>query len=385
MIVLQYRVFGELNWKVSVLGFGAMRLPTLCDDPNCIDEQASIQMIRYAVDHGVNYIDTAYTYNDGNSELVIGKALTGKYRRKAKIATKLPVHLVANKSDMDKLLGIQLSRLKTDHVDFYLFHSLNKDLWSKVKALEMLDWAKTNVAKGRIGHLGFSFHDKLEVFKEIVDGFDGWDFCQIQYNYLDPNYQAGKAGLHYASSKGLAVSIMEPLAAGTLAVNPPADIQKIWDKCETKRPPVQWALGWVWNHPEVSVALSGMNTMEQVKENIEAAENSATKLTLPELELVSKAASLYAQCGYIGCTKCRYCAYCPKTVAIPEILALLNEWSTAKRRGVEIREELNEKYRRTIPLAKWASNCVKCGQCEQRCPQHLPVRKLLSEASSMFE
>jgi len=249
----------------------------------------------------------------------------------------------------------------------------------------MLDWAKTQIAKKRIGHLGFSFHDKLEVFKEIVDGFDTWDFCQIQYNYLDRNYQAGKAGLKYASSKGLAVSVMEPLAAGTLAINPPSEIQRIWDSCETKRTPAGWALGWVWNHPEVSVALSGMNAMDQVKENIEAADNSQVKLKPFELDLVSKAASLYAQCGFIGCTKCRYCAHCPKTIAIPDVLALLNEWSAAKRRGLEAQGELKERYRKSIPLANWASNCVKCGQCEQRCPQHLPVRKLLSEASSMFE
>jgi uncharacterized protein len=382
---LQYRFFGKLEWKVSVLGFGTMRLPTSGDDPNGIDEEASVQMIRYAIDHGVNYIDTAYTYNDGISELVVGKALAGKYQKKAKVATKLPVHLVDDKSDLDNILETQLSRLNSDHVDFYLFHSLNKELWNKIKAFDMLEWAKTNLAKGKIDHLGFSFHDTFEVFKDIVDGFSGWEFCQIQYNYLDQNYQAGKLGLQYAASKGLAVSIMEPLAAGTLAVNPPADIQEIWASCKRKRTPVQWALGWVWNHPEVSVALSGMNSMEQVRENIQAAKYSDEKFTFPELDLVSKAASLYAKCGFIGCTKCRYCSHCPQSVAIPDILALLNKLSAAKRRGMQVQGELKELYQRSIPLAKWASNCVKCGLCEQRCPQHLPVRKLLFEATSSFE
>ena len=377
---MEYRSFGKLDWKVSALGFGTMRLPTIGKDQANVDEAQTIRLIRYAVDHGVNYVDTAFTYHDGNSEVAVGKALTGKYRKKVRLATKMPVFSVKSKEDLDTILDTQLKRLNTSYIDFYLFHSLNKALWGKVKDLDMLDWAERQVARGRIGYLGFSFHDEFDVFKEIVDGYDLWTFSQIQYNYLNVNYQAGVAGLKYAASKGLAVSIMEPLSGGMLAVNPPMPIQKEWKKADTPRSPSDWALQWIWNQPQVSVALSGMNAIQQVKDNLASAcKSGVNTLTEKELTLVARASELYQKCGYIGCTKCRYCSHCPQNIDIPAALAYLNKFSTAH--NDEDRAKMKQEYCDAVGLDRRASNCQSCGQCEAICPQHLPVRKLLSEVT----
>jgi predicted aldo/keto reductase-like oxidoreductase len=377
---VKYRSFGSLDWKVSVLGFGTMRLPITGKDQSVINEAESIKLLHYAIDQGVNYIDTAYPYHDGSSEVVVGKALTPAYREKVKVATKLPMFYVEKKTDLDHFFNLQLKRLNMNFVDFYLLHALNNDLWKKAQELDVLGWAEKKVAQGKIGYLGFSFHDEYPVFKEIVDGYD-WDMCQIQYNYLDETYQAGKQGLQYAASKGIAVSIMEPLAGGLLAVNPPQEIRDQMRKVVHERSAADWALTWVWNHPEVSVALSGMNTLEQLKENLQAADHSEpNSLTSQELELISKARDLYREVGYIGCTGCRYCAKCKQGVDVPANLALLNEYST-KRRSPELQEQIKQKYFQ-IPEEKRANHCINCGACEEICPQHLPIRRLLAEASS---
>ena len=239
---MQYRPFGKLDWKVSALGFGTMRLPINGADQAAINEPEAIKLIRFAIDAGVNYVDSAYVYHEGNSEVVLGKALEDGYRDKVKIATKMPVFSIQNKEDLDRIFETQLIRLKTDCIDFYLLHALMKPTWDKVKELNIIDWAEQKIAQGKIGYLGFSFHDEYEVFKEIVDSYKDWTFCQIQYNYLDEHYQAGKAGLQYAATKGLAVIVMEPLAGGLLAVKPPEEIQQEWDKTGIKRPPADWAL-----------------------------------------------------------------------------------------------------------------------------------------------
>jgi predicted aldo/keto reductase-like oxidoreductase len=383
---VEYRRFGSLDWKVSALGFGTMRLPIIGKDQSMVNMPETLKLLRYAVDQGVNYVDTAYTYHDGLSEIAVGKALKGKYRNRAKIATKMPVFYIKSKNDLDNVFLEQLQRLNRDFIDFYMFHSLTKDLWKKILDLQMLEWAEQKIAKGKIGYLGFSFHDEFEVFKEIIDGYDNWTLSQIQYNYLDENYQAGKRGLQYAASKGLAVSIMEPLAGGLLAVNPPSEIQEqCWNKAEKKRSASEWALSWVWNHPEVSVALSGMNAEKQVKENLLSAGHSAANmLTSTELELFSKARELFQEVGYIGCTGCRYCGHCQQNIDIPSILALLNEYSS-KRRFPEKQEEIKKKYAQTIAVNQRASHCLQCGQCEEVCPQHLPIRRLLYEASTSLE
>jgi len=382
---MKYRQFGKLDWKISALGFGTMRLPIIDSDKSKIDEAEAIKIIRYAIDHGVNYVDSAYTYHEGNSEVLVGKALKDGYRQKVKLATKMPTWLVNSQSDMTKFLDEQLMKLQTDHINFYLLHGLKKDRWSKMKELNVFDWVEKAIENGKIVHLGFSFHDDYEVFKEIIDFYSKWTFCQIQYNYVDEDIQAGTRGLKYAASKGLGVVIMEPIAGGMLAFKPSKEIQDIWSKGKIKRTPAEWALQWVWNHPEVSVALSGMGSMEQVVENIKSASRSGPKkLTKNELNLISEVKKKYLEYGFIGCKDCRYCMPCPQNVEIPKILALYNEHG--RRRGnINAIKEVVTKYKEMIPAANRAGNCTKCGQCEEKCPQQLPIKDLLAKAVTIFE
>ena len=378
---MNYRFFGRTGWEVSALGFGAMRLPTIGPDASVIDEAEAIRMIRYGIDHGINYVDTAYVYHGGKSEVVVGKALKDGYRERTKVATKMPTWLIKAQLDMDKYFMEQLERLQTDYVDFYLLHGLGGYQWNKLKALGVCGWLEEKVNEGVIGHVGFSFHDSLEVFEEIIDDYDGWDFCQIQLNYVDADFQAGIKGLRYAASKGLGVVVMEPIAGGRLAINPPEEIQAIWDSSSVKRTPAEWALKWVWNHPEVSVVLSGMSTLKQVKENVKSADKSKPgELTRKELALYDLVKQKYQEIGYLSCTGCRYCLPCPEGVDIPEILTLYNEYYTKDRN-----EEIAKKYAKLIAPENQAKKCVNCGKCEELCPQKIPIRAILSEASFLFD
>ena len=365
---MKYRRFGQLDWQVSVLGFGCMRFPTKNDDSSNIDEPEATRMLHYAIDHGVNYLDTAYPYHGGNSELFLGRALKGRYREKVKLATKLPCWKVEAAGDFDKFLNEQLVKLQTGHIDFYLLHALNEENWHKVRDPGVLEWAAGAIADGRIGHLGFSFHDKYEVFQEIVDAYDGWTFCQIQYNYMDVENQAGVKGLQYAASKGLAVVIMEPILGGRL-VNPPQPIQSLWDTAAKKRAPADWALQWLWNQPEVSVVLSGMSTMQQVEENVASAEASGTNtLTEEELALVAQVRAKYTELCPIPCTKCGYCMPCPNGVNIPRNFELYNQ-------GVmyDKPDQSREVYTQWFPELERADKCIQCRECEEKCPQSIPI------------
>jgi predicted aldo/keto reductase-like oxidoreductase len=382
---VKYRRFGKLDFKVSALGFGAMRLPVVGGDRTNVDEPKAIEMIRYAIDHGVNYVDTAYGYHDGKSEVVVGKALKDGYREKVKLATKMPTWMVNSQKDMEKFLNEQLSRLQTDHVDFYLLHGMGKDRWEKLKTLNVTEWAENAVADGRIRNFGFSFHDEFEVLKDMIDSYDGWAMCQILYNYIDQDRQAGTKGLKYAASKGLGVVIMEPIGGGALAVKPPTEVQAIWDETKSKRSMAEWALQWVWNHPEVSVVLSGMSTMQQVVENVKSASRSGPRtLTDKELQLIERVRKKYSDYGFIGCTGCRYCMPCPNGVAIPEIFALLNLHYT-KRGDRNAEQEVVNKYTATVGKENGAKNCKRCGTCEEMCPQNLPIRHLMRTATLTFE
>lgn len=363
---MQYRQFGKLNVPVSALGFGLMRLPVIDNDNNKIDEAEAIKMIRYAIDNGVNYIDTAWPYHGGNSEIVAGKALKDGYREKTFLATKLPTWLINEKEDMDKYLNEQLKKLQTDHIDFYLLHALDKNKWENMKKVDALSWAEKKKQEGKIRYIGFSFHDEYPVFQEIVDYYDKWDFCQIQYNYMDIDVQAGEKGLKYAASKGLGVVIMEPIRGGRLA-NPPKAVQDIWDTAKVKRTPAEWALQWLWNQPEVSVVLSGMSTFEQLKENIESAKRSGINtLTKEELEIVSKVRNKYKELSPIACTGCNYCMPCPNGVNIPRNFELYNEAHMYNT------YEANRRDYENLGDAK-ASSCIECGTCESVCPQHLTI------------
>lgn len=376
---MQYRKFGRLDFKVSALGFGAMRLPTVGGDDGRIDEELAIKMIRYAIDNGVNYVDTAYGYHRGNSEILVGKALKDGYREKTMLATKLPPWHVNVREDMDRLLNEQLQKLDTDHIDFYLLHALNKDTWNKLYNLGVLDWAEGVIRKGLIRYIGFSFHDDLETFKKIVDAYN-WTFCQIQYNYMDIDHQAGMEGLKYASSKGLAVVIMEPLRGGRLA-NPPDRVRQVFDSFPIKRSPVAWALLWLWNQPEVSTVLSGMSNFEQVKENIEIADKSGINIFTPEeLRLIERVRETYLGIKAIDCNECGYCMPCPNGVNIPVNFHLYNE-------GVRYNDFGGPRwhYRNGLKESERASSCIKCGICEPKCPQHLPIRELLEKVKETFE
>ena len=377
---MKYRSFGKLNWKVSALGFGAMRLPTICNDAAKINEPEAIKMIRYAIDHGVNYVDTAYPYHGGNSETLVGKALEDGYRENVKLATKMPTWLVNSQQDMDKYLEEQLKRLKTD-VDFYLLHGLNKERWQKLQAQDVIGWAEKKIDEGKFRYLGFSFHDEYDVFKNIIDGYQNWTLCQIQYNYADAEYQAGTRGLRYAASEGLAVVVMEPVAGGRLAMKPPKTIQELWAGLRVKRTQAELALLWVWNQPEVSVALSGMSTMEQVKENVRTASHSGIdKLTGEDLSFINQVALKYKEAGFIGCTACRYCLPCPEGVNITDIIAFYNEFYVKN-----MSDEVKAKYWEHITPESQAKRCVACGKCEELCPQRLPIRDVIRRATWIFE
>ena len=300
---MQRRQMGQLNEDVSLLGFGCMRLPTLADGE--IDEAEAIRVIRYAIDNGVDYLDTAYGYHGGKSESLVGKAIQDGYREKVKIATKLPVWLVNAPEDCERLFNEQLQRLGVEYVDYYLLHALNRESWEKSIQLEALEFLEKAQNEGKIRHVGFSFHDDLHAFREIVDGYP-WDFCQIQFNYMDECYQAGLAGLKYAASKGLGVIIMEPLRGGRLVRNIPPEIEGIFNNASQHRTPAEWALRWVANHPEVSLILSGMGTLEEVQENIRImGEAKPSSLTKKELGLVNKAKEFYNQRVKILCTDCK--------------------------------------------------------------------------------
>jgi predicted aldo/keto reductase-like oxidoreductase len=382
---MKYRKFGKLEWQSSVLGFGAMRLPVIGEDRSHIDEDEAIRMIRYAIDQGVNYVDTAYPYHGGNSETLVGKALKNGYREKVKLATKLPMWHINTRDDVDVTFEEQLTKLQTERVDFYLFHGLNSDRWAKAQELNLFDWAEDTIAEGRIGHLGFSFHDDFEVFQEIVDGYDGWTFCQILYNYLDIDHQAGTRGLHYAHAQGLAIVVMEPIAGGRLAMSPPAEIQTLWETSEITRTLADLALQWVWNHPEVSVALSGMSTMQHVVENVNSATHAGPGTLRPEeLALIPTFRTKYKEHGFIGCTNCQYCQPCPEGVDIPTILSLINEHY--KMRGnAEAQEHIVQQYHDTISHENGVQNCVVCRECERQCPQQLPIPRLLQQANFIFK
>jgi len=377
---MKYRKFGGLDWEVSVLGFGAMRLPIIGNDPSQVNEPKAIEMIRYAIDHGVNYIDTAYIYHEKQGEIVVGKALLNGYREKVKLATKLPSWLVENPDDFDRFLDEQLEKLQTDHIDFYLLHALNTTYWPRLRDWNVLKWAEGVIADGRIQYLGFSFHDDFDVFKDIVDAYDKWTFCQIQYNFMDIEYQAGTKGLHYAANKGLAVVIMEPLRGGQLTTKIPKSVAELWKRADQRRTPADWALQWIWNHSEVSVLLSGMSTMQHVIENLDNADRSgAATLSETELILIDKVREEYRRLAPAPCTNCKYCMPCPNGVEIAAILEYYNDAI------IYDNPRAPRFLYRSLSKDKQADNCVECFECEEKCPQGIPISEYLKKAHAWLD
>jgi len=379
-----YRTMPKNGDKLSALGFGCMRLPMT---DGRIDENRAIAQIRAAIDGGVNYLDTAWPYHDGASEPLLGKALQDGYRDKVKVATKLPTWMIKSREDMDTYLSAQLERLGTDRIDYYLIHALAGPSWQAIQALGVADFLNAAVRDGRIVNPGFSFHGLSEDFITIVDAYP-WTFCQIQYNFLDTDFQAGTKGLKYAASKGMGVVIMEPLRGGNLALpEPPRAVADIWDLAETKRTPVEWALRWVWNHPEVTVVLSGMNDEAHVRQNMAiAAEAEPDSLTGDELDLVKRVAVTYRKLMQVGCTGCAYCMPCPAGVQIPTAFDFFNKLHMFGN-PEETRRLYNVFASGAIQhsAAGYASQCVECGQCLEKCPQSIRIPDMLKRVSAELE
>lgn len=368
---MQYRNFGKLDWKVSTLGFGAMRLPTTDGDPRSgnVNGAESIRMIRRAIDGGVNYLDTAYFYHNGNSERTVGKALKDGYREKARLATKSPIWLLTQPSDFDAKLAEQLERLQTDHIDFYLLHGLNQKTWPNVVLkFKLLEKAEQAIRDGRIRYLGFSFHDDAPTFVDILNGYDRWTFCQIQYNYMDTENQAGRTGLQLAAAKGLGTIIMEPLLGGRLT-NPPKAIEAIYERTRIQRTPAEWALHWIWDQPEVSTVLSGMSSMEQVEANLVTASQAKVGMYGPaDFAVIEEIRQKYLERSPIPCTKCGYCMPCKNGVNIPRNLEMYND--------AYLHEDFTSArfvYANFFPQAEHAEACKDCKECEELCPQKIAI------------
>jgi uncharacterized protein len=376
-----YRKFPRAPMDLSILGFGCMRLPV--QENRQIDEPQATKMIRYAIDHGVNYIDTAYPYHDGESEPVVGRALRDGYREKVNLATKLPSWLITKREDMDRYLDEQLIRLATDHIDFYLVHGLNQATWENTASLGVLEFLDDAVADGRIRYPAFSFHDALPLFKEIVDAYD-WTFAQIQYNFMDEKYQAGTEGLDYAAERDIGIVVMEPLRGGLLAKDVPG-VLGIFDRSKVRRTPAEWGLSWVWNHPAVTVVLSGMSTMEQVKENIAYAQKGLPgSLSRDDLAIIGNVRDELASRVKIPCTGCNYCMPCKNGVNIPGCFEFYNQAHIydAKEQSGGIYSWALSGIFGGIPA--FASCCLACGECEEKCPQGLPIQQHLKEVAEYF-
>lgn len=373
-----YRKNIKNHQDLSILGYGCLRFTK---KGTTIDQKKAEQEMKEAVDSGVNYFDTAYTY--GGSEVCLGKFLAKGYRDKVNIATKLPHYYVKKIEDMERYFNEQLERLQTDHVEYYLMHMLNDvETWERLVGLGMKDWIEKKKSEGKIGNIGFSFHGGTEQFIRIIDAYE-WDFCQIQFNYMDEHSQAGLTGLRYASKKGLPVIIMEPLRGGRLVQGLPENAKKIFEKAVPKRSTAEWGLRWVWNHPEVTVILSGMNDISQVEENVRIASKAqADSLTEKDMELFERVKTEINKKIKVGCTGCGYCMPCPQGVDIPGCFSAYNtrytdNWYTGFKT-----------YFMCTTLRKNQTNaakCIQCGKCEKHCPQNIPIREKLKEVKHHME
>lgn len=361
----------------SRLGLGCMRMPMKeVDGKSVCDEEKDIAMIRKAIDGGITYLDTAYVYHDQQSERILGLALRDGYRDKVTIATKLPCWMVKTHGDMEKLLDEELERLQTDHIDFYLLHALNKERIKEMKALNVYQFLDDMVAKGKIRYPSFSFHDDAEAFLEILNDYP-WKMAQVQMNLLDTNAQATMEGVRAAYQKGIGIVVMEPLRGGALAQTPQS-VKTLYDAFPVKRTPVEWAMRFLYDMPEVAVILSGMSNDEQVEQNIQTF-NQAEMNCMDDAEhaLIQNVEKAYTSRIKTGCTGCEYCQPCPQGVKIPNIF---KEYDTDFM--FDNMPLFHERYAKTVQAKEGADQCIECGVCEGACPQHLPIIAYLKEIHS---
>ena len=365
--------------KLSILGFGCMRFPMKAGR---IDLAETEREILTAIEGGVNYFDTAYIYP--GSEAALGEILERNgLRDRVYIATKLPHYLIKSREGLDKLFAEELRRLRTDHVDFYLMHMLtDTDTWERLKAMGIEEWIAEKKASGAIRQLGFSYHGNSDMFCKLIDAWD-WDFCQIQYNYMDEHSQAGRRGLNHANGKGIPVVIMEPLRGGKLVSHLPEEAKRIFESYPVRHTPAQWAFRWLWNQPEVTVVLSGMNSDEMVRDNLRTASTVQVGELGPEEEaMLRQVVAAINSKMKVGCTGCGYCMPCPKNVDIPGTFAAYNRrYQEGKFWGFVDYVICTLLRKNPTP----ASNCIGCGKCEKHCPQHLPIREKLGEAQKELE
>jgi hypothetical protein len=374
---MKYRELGKDKVKVSQLGFGCMRFPTIGDDTKKINIEETTKLLKYAIDNGVNYIDTAFPYHGGMSESVVGEILNKEnLRDKVYLTSKLSLWMVESKDKQDDFLNDQLKRTNQDYFDFYLVHALNKENWEKAKSYNTLKFLDKAKKEGKIKHVGFSFHDEsIDLFKEIVDSYD-WDLVQIQYNYVDENYQAGKEGLEYCKSKNIGCVIMEPLKGGHLANSLPKKVEEEFKKSNKNESLAAWSFKWLLNQENVKVILSGMGAMEEVIDNIKSASTyEANSLSPEDKKTIEKATDIIKNKNRIPCTNCQYCQPCPQGVLIPKNFEYYNKYFYFD--SEKSKNSVKNMYKSVFSDSEKASACIECGLCETHCPQDLEIRELL--------
>ncbi len=367
--------------ELSILGFGCMRFP---EKEGNIDEERAIRMIHYALQQGVNYFDTAYIYQRGQSEIVLGKALADPaLRSQARIATKLPPFMVGKLEQAKKIFAKQLERLQTDYIDYYLLHMLTDlAMFKRLESLGVMTWLEELKATGAVRNIGFSFHGPKDDFVRILEAYP-WDFCQIQYNYLDENNQAGKSGLMLAAKLNIPVIVMEPLRGGRLVTHLPELVKDTFN-AYSDRTPAEWALRWVWNHPEVTLLLSGMSDEAQLYDNIRiASEVQANEMTEAELAVFAKVRQTLLDLTRVPCTACGYCLPCPAGVDIPGCFSCYNDKYLLQDKGARFRYMQTLGFLSVQPAN--ASLCTECGKCESHCPQTIAIRQELKKVRREME